>query len=974
MRRSIVGVEDARIGSDVVFTAQVVGDPGAAIHQVWVTYTSDAVATWTSLDLVQCVAPLPAVCGTTTDSRTWKGRLVNAPANLKYIVQAVNGIGLVALDDNRGAYYGVGVAAPSATALELVSPPASAVIGHTAVVNVRLLSGGAPVANRLVLIALGGVAQLGSTASDGTVSVKLPVGATPGTYLISAAFDGDDTLLASSTTAAFVVTKAPSALLGLSPTGATLTGTMAGKTQALQQEAVAFSVSGPNGATTIFANTNNLGRATLPPPGLPAGTYTVTGASFSGNATFAASSVTFAPAQQFVVAKTPQLIAFGTLPDIAYTSVVELYALATSGLPVSFHASGACVAVDSIVQIDGTGTCTVTATQAGDAVYAAATPQVRSFTVGPAGQAITFGAPIPAISATGQLVVYVSATNTNTGSPPSAIPFTFSSLTPAVCTVVGFNDLMVTVGIVGAGTCTVAANQAGNAVYLAAPQATTSFAAPSSSPQTFTVTNLNDSGAGSLRAAIQAANAAPGPDRVTFQGGLTGTIVLTSGNIVISGPMTIIGPGAANLTVDGNGLNRIFAVGNTFPACPALDGPDYLVYMFGLRLTNGRRNVAGSCGGAIYTEHSLHLNAMTIDNSIARCGGGLHFSVQYPGQSLVLESSRFLNNTATELLTPPNDFSAAGGGAYVVEKCQSALDTPYTKPVSVAIYNSEFRGNAVQPLTGRDGRGGGFRSYSRADIVMTDTIVVDNHVDAPNPLQPPYVYRGGGIEGAANSWRIERSEISGNTVNGVVVDETLRSGGLHVYNTAVDLQAPGDRSIMKIINSTISGNASPATAGAMNMSGNLSVELMNTTVTGNVAAATRTGGIRIARDATYPPLGDFTARPSLRLFSSIVSGNSSLNVGIGGSLPNFVIQADNSLVGVVQSIASVFGPSLIRSDAPGLGPLNANGGPTRTHALLPGSPALNTGSNPLGLTTDQRGAGFPRVNGGQADMGAYESP
>ena len=120
------------------------------------------------------------------------------------------------------------------------------------------------------------------------------------------------------------MTKAPSTLLGFSPTGATLTGTMAGKTQALQQEAVAFSVSGPNGATTIFANTNNLGRATLPPPGLPAGTYTVTGASFSGNATFAATSVAFAPAQQFVVAKTPQLIAFGTLPDIAYTSVVEL--------------------------------------------------------------------------------------------------------------------------------------------------------------------------------------------------------------------------------------------------------------------------------------------------------------------------------------------------------------------------------------------------------------------------------------------------------------------------------------------------------------------------------------------------------------------------------------------------------------------------------------------------------------------------
>jgi hypothetical protein len=40
--------------------------------------------------------------------------------------------------------------------------------------------------------------------------------------------------------------------------------------------------------------------------------------------------------------------------------------------------------------------------------------------------------------------------------------------------------------------------------------------------------------------------------------------------------------------------------------------------------------------------------------------------------------------------------------------------------------------------------------------------------------------------------------------------------------------------------------------------------------------------------------------------------------------------------------------------------------------LLPGSPAINAGSNPLGLTTDQRGGGFPRVLGGAADMGAYE--
>jgi len=57
---------------------------------------------------------------------------------------------------------------------------------------------------------------------------------------------------------------------------------------------------------------------------------------------------------------------------------------------------------------------------------------------------------------------------------------------------------------------------------------------------------------------------------------------------------------------------------------------------------------------------------------------------------------------------------------------------------------------------------------------------------------------------------------------------------------------------------------------------------------------------------------------------------------------------------------------------PQLGALAFNGGPTRTRALQAGSPAINAGSNPLGLTTDQRGTGFPRVVGAAADMGAYE--
>jgi hypothetical protein len=58
---------------------------------------------------------------------------------------------------------------------------------------------------------------------------------------------------------------------------------------------------------------------------------------------------------------------------------------------------------------------------------------------------------------------------------------------------------------------------------------------------------------------------------------------------------------------------------------------------------------------------------------------------------------------------------------------------------------------------------------------------------------------------------------------------------------------------------------------------------------------------------------------------------------------------------------------------PLLGPLTGNGGPSRTHALLTGSPAINAGSNAFGLATDQRGDGFPRTVGAGTDMGAFES-
>src|SRR5262249_7391682 len=79
-------------------------------------------------------------------------------------------------------------------------------------------------------------------------------------------------------------------------------------------------------------------------------------------------------------------------------------------------------------------------------------------------------------------------------------------------------------------------------------------------PSTFPVTNLLDSGPGSLRAAIAAANANPGADTISFAGGLRGTIALAGGQLSITDALTIDGPGAWQLAVSGDDASRVFRV------------------------------------------------------------------------------------------------------------------------------------------------------------------------------------------------------------------------------------------------------------------------------------------------------------------------------------------------------------------------------------------------------------------------------
>jgi hypothetical protein len=107
--------------------------------------------------------------------------------------------------------------------------------------------------------------------------------------------------------------------------------------------------------------------------------------------------------------------------------------------------------------------------------------------------------------------------------------------------------------------------------------------------------------------------------------------------------------------------------------------------------------------------------------------------------------------------------------------------------------------------------------------------------------------------------------------------------------------------------------------------------------------------------------------------NSIIAGN---NAPGGPDISLALTSQGYNLIGDTNDITSISGDTTgnILNVLPLLGPLANNGGPTQTHALLTGSPAINAGSNALAsaLTTDQRGPGFLRNVGGRVDIGAFE--
>lgn len=169
------------------------------------------------------------------------------------------------------------------------------------------------------------------------------------------------------------------------------------------------------------------------------------------------------PVTDALAGSTPQTIAFGPKPALVAGGSATVQATASSGLPVSFSTNTPAVcsvqATSGLVAATVSGTCTVVARQAGDAVHAPAPQAWQNLKVSKRPQTLAFG-PAPVVAVGSPAAVQATAS--------SGLPVTYASLTAGVCGVHATSGLVTGLAI---GTCRIAANQAGDATWAAAPQA-----------------------------------------------------------------------------------------------------------------------------------------------------------------------------------------------------------------------------------------------------------------------------------------------------------------------------------------------------------------------------------------------------------------------------------------------------------------------------------------------------------------------
>jgi predicted outer membrane repeat protein len=505
-----------------------------------------------------------------------------------------------------------------------------------------------------------------------------------------------------------------------------------------------------------------------------------------------------------------------------------------------------------------------------------------------------------------------------------------------------------------------------------------------------TVTSAADNGAGSLRAAIAAAQSG---DTIQFAPSLANqTIRLTSGQIEISPGknLTIDGAGAVNLTISGNNTSRILFVNSN---------RDFATNVSVKNLTFTNAYTADQ-GGAILGENKANITVENVKftNNRADKGGGAIFSRWE--NNLTVINSQFNNNLATQ----GNDERGAGAIAFVSPGSFIVRNSTFTNNQGInggainslngklTIENSKFINNSTTAAKFADGSATGFlRGYGGA--LFTDRASAVNEASGTIRIVNTAfegnrgLGEGGGAylyTGNQDNVIIEGTSFNNNQVQGLPRGNAGNGGGLVVLSNGLNKGFSLNRTSFvnnsatnqggglwmmgapsTITNSTFSGNKAvfsetPAQNDAGRNGGAMALYDAPTTITNSTLANNRAGWVGGGILASSAPV---TVKNTIFANNTAFNGGNPWNIQQhtnrqltdgGGNIQN-PLANDDRVTPNVQVID------------PKLGPLQDNGGGLLTHALLPGSPAINAGTSGA-PTTDARG--FNRD--GQPDIGAFE--
>jgi hypothetical protein len=252
----------------------------------------------------------------------------------------------------------------------------------------------------------------------------------------------------------------------------------------------------------------------------------------------------------------------------------------------------------------------------------------------------------------------------------------------------------------------------------------------------------------------------------------------------------------------------------------------------------------------------------------------------------------------------------------------------------LTLNNSTVAQNIAQSASVCRAFGGGIFNHLQGSMTIANSTIAENTVRATTPCQPSFAGAADGA-GIANegSLTVEQSTISRNSGEYTHPTENeCRSAGAGIFNKT-------DSASLIVSNSTITSNRS--TAGPNCLTGSY--------------------GAGVAREQS---------ESFMSIAGSIIAGNAAASKP---DISGFFTSGGYNLIGDSTGGSGYAQTDILNVD-PLIGDLQDNGGPTLTHALLPGSPAIDAGDpNPVDPPEwDQRGPGFPRIVNGRIDIGAFE--